>query len=52
MVFDLLQEERKYSVSQLVNMAELNSIVPKISKNEWEKTIQQMIQMGLLITEV
>lgn len=51
-IFDLLQEERKYSVSQLVHMAELNTIVPKLSKNEWEKTIQNMIQMGLLITEI
>ena len=49
-IFDLLQEERKYSIQQLVEMAAMVKHFPVKSTDEWMMEVQQMIQMGLLIT--
>jgi hypothetical protein len=49
LILDLMQEERKYSFDQLMEMALLNSHGVQRSKEQWRATIAELIHLGVLI---
>ncbi len=53
LLLDLLQEDRKYSQSQLVDMALLSEdINAQLSKADWEKTVDAMLAAEILFLGV
>ncbi|MDG0818235.1 hypothetical protein [Bdellovibrio svalbardensis] len=49
-ILDLLQEDRKYSETQIIDMALLSEDAnAQLSKDEWQKTLQSMLAAEILI---
>jgi hypothetical protein len=51
LLVDLLQEDRKYSPDQLVRMALTHKLGGSRSSEAWKKVIEEMLQLGILITK-
>lgn len=49
LIADLLQEGRKYSKSQLAEMAKLHAMGSHRSVGDWLETIEEMISLGILV---
>jgi hypothetical protein len=50
LIVDLLQEERKYRFDQLVQMAMTHQLGATKTSQAWEKIIDEMLHLGILIT--
>jgi hypothetical protein len=52
LVLDILQQERKYTVPQLIDMARLHKMGAGHSIEEWKDIVEDMISIGLLVMPV
>lgn len=49
LILDLLKEDRKYSIDQLIDMAVIHQVKLGLSKEAWMSTISSLIERGVIL---
>jgi hypothetical protein len=50
LILDFLQQERKYNLRQLIEMAKQHQLGARHTEQQWREIIEEMISIGLLLT--
>lgn len=49
LLLDLLREDRKYSLDQLLDQAELHEVKLRLSREDWQRTLGTLLERGVIV---